>query len=80
MSPCLLPFSPPSCTFRRRGPGSSTGALIDRLQAGLQRAAGVILISAPAGFGKTTHNGNVYALYSFSWCLLWSCRNRRAPK
>ncbi len=28
--------------------------LIDRLQAGLQRAPGVILISAPAGFGKTT--------------------------
>jgi LuxR family maltose regulon positive regulatory protein len=28
--------------------------LIDRLQAGLQRAPGVILICAPAGFGKTT--------------------------
>jgi LuxR family maltose regulon positive regulatory protein len=28
--------------------------LIDRLQAGLQRAPGVLLISAPAGFGKTT--------------------------
>ena len=28
--------------------------LIDRLQAGLERAPGVILISAPAGFGKTT--------------------------
>jgi LuxR family transcriptional regulator, maltose regulon positive regulatory protein len=30
------------------------GRLIERLQAGLQRAASVILISAPAGFGKTT--------------------------
>ena len=28
--------------------------LIDRLQAGLQRMPGVILISASAGFGKTT--------------------------
>ena len=28
--------------------------LIDRLQAGLQRAPSVILLSAPAGFGKTT--------------------------
>ena len=28
--------------------------LIDRLQAGLQRAPGVAVISAPAGFGKTT--------------------------
>src|SRR5512137_400433 len=28
--------------------------LIDRLQVGLQRAPGVILISASAGFGKTT--------------------------
>lgn len=30
------------------------GRLIDRLQTGLQRAPGVILLSAPAGFGKTT--------------------------
>jgi LuxR family maltose regulon positive regulatory protein len=28
--------------------------LIDRLQAGLQRAPGLVLICAPAGFGKTT--------------------------
>ena len=28
--------------------------LIDRLQAGLQRVPGVMLISASAGFGKTT--------------------------
>jgi ATP/maltotriose-dependent transcriptional regulator MalT len=28
--------------------------LIERLQAGMQRAPGVILVSAPAGFGKTT--------------------------
>ncbi len=28
--------------------------LIERLQAGMQRAPSVILISAPAGFGKTT--------------------------
>jgi LuxR family maltose regulon positive regulatory protein len=30
------------------------GRLIERLQAGVQRASSVILLSAPAGFGKTT--------------------------
>lgn len=34
--------------------GVRRGRLIDRLQAGLQRAPSVILLSAPAGFGKTT--------------------------
>ena len=34
--------------------GVHRGRLIDRLQAGLRRAPSVILLSAPAGFGKTT--------------------------
>ena len=41
-----IPPSRPRVVHRAR--------LIDRLQAGLQRSPGVILISAPAGFGKTT--------------------------
>ncbi len=55
MDPCPRPCYPPNSTFPRLGLRVVVRPrLIERLNEGLQRAPGVTLVSASAGFGKTT--------------------------